>query len=295
MSDKFIKVKNDNDQSNSYSMDYRNSTSDVFISKASDKEREIRKLLNYQYNNKENNNKYHNFRDNITIKPYDNIQISNSDITIGKKKRPSIKKAVFLLLIALTAVVYLVDNVTIDSIDAVNSYQEEDFTSLIQTLVMQDPYEFDDINKLDVDIVTSASIWSSILSQSENQYQNFDSRGFIIIPSDDIINKAKELFGSSYTLELKNPSLTTFYELSEDKQEFHIKPISNHNNFLPLIDDCKNESDSIILKVGYISGNDPYRLRPQGEVEKPSVEKYMYYTLKKDTQTNKYYIHSVKA
>lgn len=298
MSDEFFRSRNNN-LLNDYFADYKHNKSDIFISVANESEKEFRKNIISNHIDIENGNNHNETIQTVLIDDYidtnnDNKVEYNDNLESAKNRKPRGKLALLLLLIAVLGSIFIVNNVKIDCIDAVNTNISENFEDLIKTLVMQDPSEFNNINEADIDTITKASIWECILSQEDNYYNNFDSRGFTIIPSEDIINTAKKLFGSSYLLELKNPSSNTFYELSEDKTKFFIKPISNHNNCFPMIEHTIYGEDSIILKVAYIPGNDPYRIRPEGEVERPTAEKYMYYTLKKDNETNKYYIYSVK-
>lgn len=298
MSDEFFKGR-DKNLLNDYFVDYKNSKSDIFISNASKFEKERRQKIKEEMNFNQNDDikiqaLHHDFKNNNAGANEFKAIKSNIKLKNTKKKKPKVKLALLILFISVLGIIFFTNNIDVKHIDAININKTENFQDLIETLVMQDPLAFDDICKADIDTITKASIWECILSQEENHYKNFDSRGFTIIPSEDIINTAKKLFGSNYQLELRPPQENTFYELSEDKNNFYVKPISNHNNYLPLIEESVNNGDSITLKVAYIPGNDPYRIRPQGEVEKPTTEKYMYYTLKKDDKTGDYYIYSVK-
>ena len=169
------------------------------------------------------------------------------------------------------------------------------YDKMLAVVVAQDPQPFESPDKADADFVLNASIWKTMTENNSN-YTNYDDAGRTIVPLGDVVDACGELFGPKCSLQPKNPATETFYTYDSTKAQFHIALYSLEGIYEPYTVSAKNEGDSTVLRVGYISPTDPTRTSSSGvssASRKPAPAKYMDYVLKTNESTKKDYVYAV--
>lgn len=239
-------------------------------------------------NNSEKSSKIHTIKND-----YDNNTryYSKTKYTkLCKTKKPAISKAVLSLMLCIIGTIILVNSVSVETFDAV---YEENYNIFLLPLVLNDPEPFNSIDELDTDKILSASIWHTVLSQDNRHYTNFDELGRVIIPTEDVAKSASILFGSSYSMPIQNPFAKTFFELDTSGKNYLVKPISNHETYIPTVLSKSIVNNEIILNVGYSKPDDPFWSISEHNTS-PNLEKTMNYILSKDSTTGRMYIKSIQ-
>ena len=239
-------------------------------------------------NNSEESPKIHIVKNdqNNTARHYNKPKHANRH----KTKRPAIPKAVLSLMLCIVGTIILVNSVSVETFDAV---YEENYNIFLLPLVLNDPEPFNSIDELDTNKILSASIWHTVLSQDNRYYTNFDELGRVIIPIEDVAKSASILFGSNYSMPIQNPSTSTFFELDPNGKNYLVKPISNHETYIPTVLSKSIANNEIILNVGYSKPDDPFWSINEHSTS-PNPEKTMNYILSKDNTTGRMYIKSIQ-
>lgn len=216
----------------------------------------------------------------------------NQEVKMHKHiaKRPAIFKAILCLLLCIIGTTVFVNSVSIDTFDSI---YEENYNDFLLPLVLNDPDQFNSIDELNPDKILSSSIWYTVLNQDNRYYTNYDELGRVIIPVEDISKSASILFGSNYSMPIQNPSSKTFFELDSEGKNYLVRPISNHESYLPTVLSRIGSGNEIVLHVGYSRPEDPFWTSSEKK-SPPTPEKTMNYTLAKDNNTGRMYIKSIQ-
>lgn len=264
----------------SFSIDYRTGNSEI-------------PLLNNNYkHNKPSYKQVTVTKQSTAVKSPINQPLTNKEIKIHKKanKKPAIFKSSLCLLLCIIGIIFFVNSTNVDTFDAM---YEESYNDFLLPVVLNDPEQFNSIDELNLDKILSSSIWYTVLNQDNRYYTDYDESGRIIIPTEDVAKSASILFGSNYSMPIQNPSCKTFFELDGENKNYLVRPISNHESYLPTVLSKTNSGNEIVLHVGYSRPEDPFWTSSE-QKSPPTSEKIMDYILTKDTNTGRMYIKSIQ-
>jgi hypothetical protein len=170
-----------------------------------------------------------------------------------------------------------------------------EYDTFLTTVVMQDPKPFASPDKADEDFVLNASLWKTITANNGTNYTSYDDAGRIIVPLGDVVNACRDLFGPGCQLQPKTPAQETFFEYNSDENQFHVALYSSDSSFEPYTESAKQQGDSTVLRVGYVSPSDAWRTQTTSTISAPKPTKYMEYILKTNPSTNKQYIYAINT
>ncbi len=178
---------------------------------------------------------------------------------------------------------------------ATDDTKRREYDTFLAPVVMQDPKPFESTDKADATFILNASLWKTITANSGMNYTSYDDAGRVIVPLGDVVNSCRDLFGPDCQLQPKNPEQETFYEYNSDANEFHVALYSSDSTFEPYTVSTKQQGDSTVLRVGYVSPSDAWRTQTSSTISAPTPTKFMDYVLKTNPSTNKQYLYAVIA
>jgi hypothetical protein len=170
-----------------------------------------------------------------------------------------------------------------------------EYDAFLTPVIMQDPQPFASPDKATDEFVLNASLWRTITANNGTNYTEYDDAGRVLVPLGDVVQSCRDLFGPDCQLQAKTPAQETFFEYNSDENKFHVALYSSDSTFVPYTDNAKKQSDSTILRVGYVSPSDAWRTQTSSTVTAPKPTKYMDYVLKTNPSTNKEYIYAIQA
>ncbi|MCR4614885.1 MAG: hypothetical protein K5756_01865 [Clostridiales bacterium] len=173
--------------------------------------------------------------------------------------------------------------------------QRAEYEKFLKPVVMNDPTPFDDIEQANMMELLDISLWALLEDDaSPNNYEiTTGENPGLIVPQTDVETEFAKLFGDKLKpihTDITGDSYTFVYD-SVNKQ--YIVPITGvMPAYTPSVVKIASKGSSIILTVGYVSGND-WAQDVQGNYVKPEPAKYMKITLRKDSGS--YFIASIQA
>ena len=210
--------------------------------------------------------------------------------------RYGVPVGVMVLLLALVGVGFIATAIGQKIYSAAtDDSQLRAYDTLLTYVVMQDPKPFVSPDKADENFVLNASLWKTITANNGTNYTNYDDKGRIIVPLGDVVSSCHSLFGPDCQLQPKTPAEETFFEYNTDTNEFHVALYSSDSSFVPYTESAKQQGDSTVLRVGYVSPSDAWRTQTTSTISAPKPTKYMEYVLKTNATTNKQYIYAINA
>ena len=231
----------------------------------------------------------------VTIKSKNKVKLNIKYIIVIKK----IIISVLLLLLTLLGLIIVINRFSSlkDSpvaISVSNSIPEINYSEFLAPIVMHDPEPFKDPSKADNQMKISSSIWRCIMKNGTNKYNNFDDRGFSLIPVAEVKSSCTELFGPNNNVNFNERVFGPFYSLDAGEENFHISASSNYNSYIPYIKDIKKDRDSINLTVGYVLREDPFFSKTGNNKEgEPTIKKCMIYKLKENPETKRFFVQEI--
>lgn len=176
-----------------------------------------------------------------------------------------------------------------------NSEKFTEYEQFLAPVVMNDPDPFDDVSKAQMTQLLDATVWSlmrSGIDPDEYEYAEGDTSG-LIVPQTDIEKQFKKLFGEDVKpvhATVEGGTYTFTYD--ETKQAYIIPLTGVMPTFIPRVIDQDKKGDSIILTVGYISGN-AWDQDERGNYIEPAPNKYMKITLRLNSDDS-YFISAIQ-
>ena len=201
--------------------------------------------------------------------------------------------AFFVVIVLINKFSSLKDEVT-PTVNTVDNKYEINYSEFLAPIVMHDPDPFISPEKADKQMKISSSIWRCVMKNGVNKYQDYDERGLTLIPVADIENSCTELFGEKNGINFNEQIFGPFYSSNEDEKFFHICAISNQESYLPYIENIKRGNDTVVLKVSYVTREDPFFKENVEKPKEPVAKKQMIYTLKVNENSKNYFLHSVE-
>lgn len=213
------------------------------------------------------------------------------------KYRWGLAAGTVVLLLALTGVVMI----AVQAGTRIHAALTDDsalraYDNMLKVVVAQDPEPFDSPDEADPEFIRTASLWKTII-ENNSEYSAFDDIGRALIPLGDVADACSELFGPDCSLQPGDPSTEGFYTYDSDKAQFHVAIYSMEGTYEPYTVSEKQEGDSVVLRVGYLSPSDSARKTSSGgdSSSTPAPVKYMDYVLKTNTDTKQQYIYAIRA
>ena len=169
-----------------------------------------------------------------------------------------------------------------------------EYEQFLSPVVMNDPDPFDDISQAKMPQLLDATIWSlmkSDIDPDKYEYSEGDTAG-LIVPQKDVEKEFEKLFGS----EIKPVHATveggTYTFTYDETKQAYIVPLTGvMPTFIPRVISQEKKGDSVILTVGYISG-DGWDQDERGNYIEPAPNKYMKITLR--LHDDGYYISAIQ-
>lgn len=235
---------------------------------------------------------FKNAREKITKREFKN----NEPTTIPTYKKTA-KKLLATILLFISVIVIAYEVIISKSSPTIlsNVYLNDDarkYDDFIFPVVMQDPTPFDRIENADCVMLVSASLWREILSK---RIDNFDENGFGIVDEEDMWKNYDELFDCNFHPRLNANMETDFFKFDSSNSKFLIKPYSNQSCYIPYTQECRNDKNLLLLKVGYVSPNDSWRTLKQDRPIKPSPVKIVEYQLGHNEKNGSIFIKSINS
>lgn len=171
------------------------------------------------------------------------------------------------------------------------------YDSMLTVIVAQDPQPFASPDLADPEFVQTTAIWKAILDNGSG-YTTFDDAGRTVVPLGDVAEECRKLFGPDCSLQPSVPSAETFYTYDAEKTQYYVALYSLTGTYEPYTISAKNEGDSVVLRVGYLSPSDSARkTASSGAVSSstPRPVKYMDYVVKTNAATGLEYVYAVRA
>ena len=232
-----------------------------------------------------------------TIKSKNKVKLNSKYIIVIKK----IIISALLLLLTLLGLIIVINRFSSlkdppAAISVSNSIPEINYSEFLAPIVMHDPEPFKDPSKADNQMKISSSIWRCIMKNGTNKYNNFDDRGFSLIPVSEVKSSCTELFGPNNNVNFNERVFGPFYSLDAGEENFHISASSNYNSYIPYIKDIKKDRDSVKLAVGYVLREDPYFEKTGSSVgSEPTIKKSMIYKLKENPDTKIFFVQEIST
>ena len=170
-----------------------------------------------------------------------------------------------------------------------------EYEQFLAPVVMNDPDPFDDVSKAEMTQLLDATVWSlmkSDIDPDKYEYAEGDTSG-LIVPQADIEKQFKKLFGEDVKpvhATVEGGTYTFTYD--ETKQAYIIPLTGVMPTFIPRVIAQDKKGDSIILTVGYISGN-AWDQDERGNYIEPAPNKYMKITLRLNSDDS-YFISAIQ-
>lgn len=224
----------------------------------------------------------------------DLLNPDDTDKELDYIHKPNYRVAVIMLLVTLIGVCFFSSIINSKVAVMASEYNKtyDTYNEITAPIVMSNINSFSNPSEINVDSANEISLLYLILNQGENHYKTYDSNGNMIIPADDVKKSATEIFGPSFSLTSKNPEKSSFYTFTSGDNLYHVSEITDKDMYIPYIINQSISGDTITLKVGYVSPDDPYRTDKLNNPT-PNISKYMNYTLKLNSDTGKYYVGSI--
>ena len=174
-----------------------------------------------------------------------------------------------------------------------NSDKMLEYQKMISTVVMHDPAPFDDPANAGTELLLQSAAWAVIKNENADRY-SYDESGAMLIPAADLDLYAAKIFGTDVKLTHQTFGSNTDLEFTynEETAMYKVPVVGMLAYYTPYVTNMKRSGDTILLKVGYVSGTNAWLGDINGQVYIPEVEKYMLYTLEKNDKDS-YVLQSV--
>lgn len=167
-----------------------------------------------------------------------------------------------------------------------------EYESFIYPVVMNDPDTFDDVSKADQGQLIAISIWSILRSNLSADKYDYSSEG-MLIPKEDVEKAFEKLFSSETKVQHASVDGGGIEFKYSEKKGKYIIPITGITPlFTPSVLEAKERNDSVVLTVGYLSGDD-WEQDENGDLVKPEPSKYVTITLRKNDGS--YYVSALRS
>lgn len=214
-------------------------------------------------------------------------EIDDDDVIMlevaDKKKKHTGKKAFFFatgLLVIVFTIVGIVTTIRacMDLAESIadNKAIKTEFALFLYPVVTTDPPEFADISKLPNATKIKAAISRILLKSDLSNYES--DMGTIYIPSFDVENNAKSLFG--YGCEITHETVGQMnysYVYDAEKKTYAVQQDLNVANYWPQITDITSVGDMYTVTVAYM----PPTTAIEGMEVELTPDKTMIYTISK--------------
>ncbi len=197
-------------------------------------------------------------------------------VVYRKNKYAAPVGGIFLLLalIGLVAVGFFCVRFTQGLLD--NTQEKREFERIIYPVLMFDPVPFEHAEDADPLMLLQASIWSTLLGEKGDSYQE-NAIGWKIVPASDVDVACAQLFGPQ--VQLEHQTITNFvdttYTYDESTRTYYV-PVDGVTPFYtPSVQRVVKEGDVYTLEVGYVAPTTAWSY----EQTEPEIEKLMIYEL----------------
>lgn len=164
------------------------------------------------------------------------------------------------------------------------------YDNVIAPVVYFDPAPFESWQGADAQTLVYICVWETISDNSSSDYE-MNENGRVVIPVSDIASTAKRIFGSDIILDYNgfaDEEAEIYYNSQTNNLEVLSAGVEGFEHKVLSVDKKK---DVITAVVGYI---EPFYEEDQSKTESGGFSKKMIYILKKDSETDNYYVSAVR-
>ena len=159
---------------------------------------------------------------------------------------------------------------------AARNDQTAKYNDLLTPIAAVDPDPFDEITAADNDQLLDAAIWAILSEDSTPDTYGYE-KGYLLIPEADVMSAFSVLFGQEAAADLTHDTVQGYnyrflYDAAAGRYKIpitSIKPV-----YTPQVTEVKQDGDSIIVTVGYLS-SESWDTDEQGNMIRPEPEKTM--------------------
>lgn len=199
----------------------------------------------------------------------------------------------FLVIVGVVSIVRTGIEVTRNLLD--NSSERKEFEMRIRPLVWFDVLPFTDVGQLEQNTIKQVAIWG-IIDEVGREALPKNSEDLIIIPTVDVDQYARELFGKNFTFQehgaFDDKTLGLVYEFNEENSYYVVPGTSLELAYTPTVVDINNMGNGIKqVVVGYVS----LRNTEGGVLNEPDYEHpvlYMNFYFQRDG--GEYYLYAME-
>ena len=184
-----------------------------------------------------------------------------------------------LVAIGIVALAIFCVRFTLGLLD--NTKEKERFEQIIYPVIMFDPVPFENPADADPLMLLQASLWSTLLGEKRDSYQENDL-GWKIVPASDVDVACARLFGPEAKLEHQTITnyVDTTYTYDEDTKTYYVPVQSVTPFYTPSILSVVKKGDLFTLEVGYVPPANAWT-QAGGKNQEPEIQKTLLYDLLK--------------
>lgn len=197
------------------------------------------------------------------------------------KRRWAAPLGIFMFTFAVIGVIYSI-GLCIRSFEVAFDKTEEIeyFNDFLLPVVMVDFPTFEDPSNISSIKALEAAMWKTMMSNEDGDQFEVDDNGRQIIPTDIIMEHARDLFGKDIDLHFVNfGEVDNIFEYDAENECYHAPIFGATNLYTADVKSYRRRGNTITLRVGYISADAEWGEDKNGSKIAPEPEKYMVYTV----------------
>lgn len=197
---------------------------------------------------------------------------------------------VALVIIGLVSVISFLAGKVKNATD--DSAKMREYESFIAPVIMNDPDTFDDVSKANQSQLIAISIWSILDDNLDPDKYEYSGDG-MLLEQKDVEERFASLFGNDIKITHTTADGGGIEFKYSEKKHCYIIPITGITPiYTPRVIEANEKSNSVILTVGYLAGED-WTQDESGNIVAPEPAKYMRVTLRKNNDGS-YYVSAIQ-
>jgi len=186
-----------------------------------------------------------------------------------------------------------------------DSALREEYSVMIDPIVMLDPPNFAEPSKLSDAIVLQSSIWATVFSGDITRFST-DEYGQILIPVTDLEVVCNSLYGPTATIPRRSMTVdggevdpeaeegTVIFEYRSDIDSFIVPILGEIGVYTAKVESIKRSGDEMYLTVGFYPKSSSWYDQFTEQKSTDTAEKYKIFVMKKNPDTKQYYVYSLQ-
>ncbi len=166
--------------------------------------------------------------------------------------------------------------------EIINFRSADDYAEYYLPIVVNNFFSYKKGQKTDNENLIRIAVWTVLCSEDTAKYEAFD--GELVIPSDVVAEKAKQLFSSDITITNETINGEKYsIVFDKDTESYFIPTIGFTPEYTPILESSEVKKDKTILTVGCLKSEN-YKQDSLGNTVAPEAEKRIIITLEKGTE-----------